>query len=38
MWHVLALRAGIRWREQGEISAGYLKRTVAQRQTRQTMK
>ncbi|KAG0846778.1 hypothetical protein G6F29_013191 [Rhizopus arrhizus] len=39
-YHVetVALRAGIRWREQGEISAGYLKRTVAQRQTRQTMK
>ncbi|KAG0820803.1 hypothetical protein G6F19_012268 [Rhizopus arrhizus] len=34
----LALRAGIRWREQGEISAGYLKRTVSQRQTRQIMK
>ncbi|KAG1490008.1 hypothetical protein G6F52_013661 [Rhizopus delemar] len=34
----LALRAGIRWREQGEISAGYLKRSVAQRQTRQIMK
>ncbi|KAG0911515.1 hypothetical protein G6F33_006921 [Rhizopus arrhizus] len=33
MWHVLALRADIRWREQSEISAGYLKRTVAQRQT-----
>ncbi|KAG1135573.1 hypothetical protein G6F37_012416 [Rhizopus arrhizus] len=39
-YHVetLALRAGIRWREQGEVSAGYLKRTVAQLQTRQTMK
>ncbi|KAG0809253.1 hypothetical protein G6F16_013767 [Rhizopus arrhizus] len=34
----LAPRAGIRWREQGEISAGYLKRTVSQRQTRQIMK
>ncbi|KAG1046302.1 hypothetical protein G6F43_011137 [Rhizopus delemar] len=34
----LALRAGIRWREQGEISVGYLKRTVSQRQTRQIMK
>ncbi|KAG2228473.1 hypothetical protein INT48_003130, partial [Thamnidium elegans] len=28
----LALRSGIRWREHGELSAGYLKRTVAQRQ------
>jgi endonuclease/exonuclease/phosphatase family metal-dependent hydrolase len=27
----LALRAGLRWRELGEISAGYLKRTVQQR-------
>jgi hypothetical protein len=27
----LALRAGIRWRKQGELSAGYLKRTAAQR-------
>ncbi|KAG1137008.1 hypothetical protein G6F37_011558 [Rhizopus arrhizus] len=34
----LALRAGIRWREQGELSAGYLKRTAAQRQTHQIMK
>ncbi|EIE89887.1 hypothetical protein RO3G_14598 [Rhizopus delemar RA 99-880] len=34
----LALRAGIRWREQGEISAGYLKRAVSQRQTCQIMK
>ncbi|KAL4212108.1 hypothetical protein AB4K20DRAFT_2008234 [Rhizopus microsporus] len=31
----LALRSGIRWRELGEISAGYLKRTVAQRQSHQ---
>lgn len=31
----LALRSGIRWREMGEISAGYLKRTIAQRQSRQ---
>lgn len=32
-YHVenLALRSGIRWRELGEISAGYLKRTVATR-------
>ncbi|KAG1062453.1 hypothetical protein G6F42_027422 [Rhizopus arrhizus] len=39
-YHVetLALRAGIRWREQGELSAGYLKRTAAQRQTHQIMK
>lgn len=28
----LALRSGLRWREQGELSAGYLKRTVTQRQ------
>ncbi|KAG0780446.1 hypothetical protein G6F21_012130 [Rhizopus arrhizus] len=35
---VETLRAGIRWREQGEISTGYLKRTVSQRQTRQIMK
>jgi hypothetical protein len=27
----LALRAGLRWRELGEISAGYLNRTVQQR-------
>ncbi|KAG0994687.1 hypothetical protein G6F26_004478 [Rhizopus arrhizus] len=33
-----ALRAGNRWKEQDEISAGYLKRTVSQRQTRQIMK
>ncbi|KAG0732934.1 hypothetical protein G6F57_015548 [Rhizopus arrhizus] len=26
----LALRAGIRWRECGELSAGYLKQTVKQ--------
>ncbi|OAD66947.1 hypothetical protein PHYBLDRAFT_151885 [Phycomyces blakesleeanus NRRL 1555(-)] len=29
---ILALRAGKHWRENGEISAGYLKRTVAERQ------
>ncbi|KAG1035086.1 hypothetical protein G6F43_013296 [Rhizopus delemar] len=34
----LALRASICWREQGEISAGYLKRSVSQRQTRRIMK
>lgn len=31
----LALRSGLRWREMGEISAGYLKRTIAHRQSRQ---
>ncbi|KAI9337344.1 Endonuclease/exonuclease/phosphatase, partial [Pilaira anomala] len=31
----LALRSGIRWREFGELSAGYLKRTVASRAARQ---
>ena len=32
-YHVetLALKAGIRWREQGELSAGYLKRTASSR-------
>ncbi|KAG1581056.1 hypothetical protein G6F47_012512 [Rhizopus delemar] len=36
-YHVetLALRAGIRWRELGELSPGYLKRTVATRSARQ---
>ncbi|KAG1445923.1 hypothetical protein G6F55_011756 [Rhizopus delemar] len=34
----LTLRAGIHWREQGALSAGYLKRTAAQRQTHQIMK
>ncbi|KAG1612140.1 hypothetical protein G6F45_013003 [Rhizopus arrhizus] len=35
-YHVdnLALRAGIRWRELGELSPGYLKRTVATRSSR----
>lgn len=28
----LALRSALRWREQGELSAGYLKQTVSQRQ------
>ncbi|KAI7898054.1 uncharacterized protein BX663DRAFT_556243, partial [Cokeromyces recurvatus] len=31
----LALRSGIRWRELGELSPGYLKRTVASRTARQ---
>ena len=30
----LALRAGIRWRDFGELSAGYLKRTVSQRSSK----
>lgn len=34
---ILALRSGIRWRELDELSAGYLKRTVASRQVRQTI-
>ncbi|KAG1367235.1 hypothetical protein G6F59_018801 [Rhizopus arrhizus] len=29
------MRAGIRWRELGELSPGYLKRTVATRSARQ---
>lgn len=29
--YILSLKAGIRWREQGETSAGYLKRTSRQR-------
>lgn len=33
----LARRAGLRWREQGEISAGYLKRTIASRSTQQSI-
>ncbi|KAG1592700.1 hypothetical protein G6F47_009347 [Rhizopus delemar] len=32
---ILALRSGIRWRELGELSAGYLKRTIATRASRQ---
>ncbi|KAG0768661.1 hypothetical protein G6F62_013431 [Rhizopus arrhizus] len=32
---ILALRSGIRWRELGELSAGYLKRAIATRATRQ---
>ncbi|KAG2192648.1 hypothetical protein INT47_006906 [Mucor saturninus] len=38
-YHVddLALRSGIRWREMGELSAGYLKRTISARQSRQTI-
>ncbi|KAG0755048.1 hypothetical protein G6F24_012096 [Rhizopus arrhizus] len=31
----LALRSGIRWRELGELSAGYLKKTIATRTTKQ---
>ncbi|KAG1533278.1 hypothetical protein G6F51_012703 [Rhizopus arrhizus] len=31
----LALRSGLRWRELGELSAGYLKRTVATRSAKQ---
>ncbi|KAG1370529.1 hypothetical protein G6F61_011957 [Rhizopus arrhizus] len=31
----LALRSGLRWRELGELSAGYLKRTVATRSIKQ---
>lgn len=34
----LALRPGLRWREHGEISAGYLKRAVAQRQHKKLFK
>ncbi|OAD67877.1 CCHC-type zinc finger transcription factor [Phycomyces blakesleeanus NRRL 1555(-)] len=34
---ILALRAGKHWREQGETSAGFLKRTVATRQARTTI-
>ncbi|KAG2192693.1 hypothetical protein INT47_013195 [Mucor saturninus] len=30
----LALRSGLHWREQGEVSAGYLKRTISQRQSK----
>ncbi|KAG0923790.1 hypothetical protein G6F30_013792 [Rhizopus arrhizus] len=33
----LALRAGIRWRECGELSAGYLKRTVKQKSRRKNI-
>ncbi|KAG2191466.1 hypothetical protein INT47_003842, partial [Mucor saturninus] len=38
-YHVddLALRSGIRWREMGELSAVYLKRTISARQSRQTI-
>ncbi|KAG0779319.1 hypothetical protein G6F21_012635 [Rhizopus arrhizus] len=32
---ILALRSGIRWRKLGELSAGYLKRTIATRASRQ---
>ncbi|KAG1128846.1 hypothetical protein G6F37_013652 [Rhizopus arrhizus] len=31
----LALRSGIRWRELGELSAGYLKKTIATRAAKQ---
>lgn len=34
---ITALRAGQRWRELGETSAGYLKRTIFQRQAQRTM-
>ncbi|KAI7889501.1 uncharacterized protein EV154DRAFT_565327 [Mucor mucedo] len=32
-----AIRAGRHWQEQGEISAGYLKRTITQREQQRTM-
>ncbi|OBZ80972.1 hypothetical protein A0J61_10979 [Choanephora cucurbitarum] len=38
-YHVetLSLKAGTRWREQGELSAGYLKRTASARLTKTTI-
>ncbi|OBZ80731.1 hypothetical protein A0J61_11220, partial [Choanephora cucurbitarum] len=38
-YHVetLSLKAGIRWREQGKLSAGYLKRTASARLTKTTV-